>query len=202
MYNILLISAPYIEQYGPIRLAAGRYFPLGLGYIAAVLRKEQFPVILCEPEAQGYDFEDIAALMIREKPKVVAISSATPNFSQAVKIAEIAKRTCQSTVVYGGVHASTIPEVIIKKYHASIDYIVIGEGEYTLVELIRHLEQGQKPHEVGGICFSVNDQVVRTQQPQLIADLDQLPFPARDLLPQKLFRPNMHNIRHRTCATI
>ncbi|MDD5438897.1 MAG: cobalamin-dependent protein, partial [Candidatus Omnitrophica bacterium] len=83
--EILLINAPYIDVYGPIKLAAGRYFPLGLGYIAAVLRDHGFTVRHIDPEAQSLAIGDIADIIRADKPMTVGISSATPNFSSAVK---------------------------------------------------------------------------------------------------------------------
>ena len=89
--KVLLISAPYIDLYGPIKIAAGRYFPLGIGYIASFLKQRGFQVILCEPEAQGMGYEEIKKLFLKEQPDVIGISSATPNFYNAVEIAKLAK---------------------------------------------------------------------------------------------------------------
>ncbi|MBD3271644.1 MAG: radical SAM protein, partial [Elusimicrobia bacterium] len=202
MYKILLISAPYIDHYGPIKMAAGRYFPLGLGYIAAILKRQKYEVIMCEPEAQCMSFAKIEQFIHDLQPDVIGISSATPNFKNAVCIARIAKRVSNAHVVYGGVHASAVPNVILENHRDCIDYIVIGEGEFVMLELVRHLEQRIDPFEVPGLVFIKDGSVVRTKSSVMINNLDILPLPARELLPQSLFRPNMHNIRYKQCATI
>ncbi|MFH1309489.1 MAG: radical SAM protein [Candidatus Omnitrophota bacterium] len=200
--KILLISAPYVDYYGPIKLASGRYFPLGLGYIASYLRRKSHEVLLCEPEAQGLSYKMIHDIFFREKPDVIGISSATPNFYNAVKLAKLAKTATTAVVVYGGAHASAIPEFIVQKYGEYFDYLVVGEGEETLGELAACLNDRQIPFEVPGLCFSHNGNVVRTENRKPMENLDSLPYPARDLISPKLFRPNMHNVRYKKCFTM
>jgi len=202
MLKVLLISASYIDYYGPIKFAAGRYFPLGLGYIASFLRQKDYQVILYEPEAQNMDYRAIGKMLSEEKPDVVGISSATPNFQNAIELSRLAKSICKCTVVYGGVHASAVPEFIAEKYNAYFDYIVVGEGEHTMAGLMDCLKNKRLPHDVPGLCFFRDKHVIRTENRPPIEDLDLLPYPARDLIPQDLFWPNMHNIRYKKCFTI
>lgn len=200
--KVLLINAPYIDFYGPIKLAAGRYFSLGLGYIASSLRQNGFEVLLYEPDAQRLSYDALGKIFSKEKPDAIGISSATPNFYNAVKLARLAKKNCSCKVVLGGTHVSAIPEFIMEQHHGDIDYLVVGEGEDTMVELMQCLGSGQLPLKVRGICFWNDGHVVRTEPRQPIADIDSLQYPARDLIKQNLFKPNMHNIRHRKCFTI
>jgi len=202
MLKILLISAPYIDLYGPIKSAAGRYFPLGLGYIAAFLRKNGYHISLYEPEVQKLNFNDISKIFAAEKPDIVGISCATPNFYNAVELAKLAKKFCNCKVILGGVHASAIPEFIIKQYNAYFDYVVVGEGEYTMLELLECLGKKQIPTGVSGLCFWDEGKVILTPCRPFISDLDSLPYPARDLIPYNLFSPNVYNIRYNSCFTI
>jgi len=202
MLKVLLISASYIDSYGPIKLAAGRYFPLGLGYIVSVLKKNGYGVSLYEPEAQGMDRKAIKKVFAQEQPDLIGISSATPNFSNAIELAKLAKKECRCPVVYGGVHASAVPEFIVKKFSSFFDYIVIGEGEYTMLELLNCLERNGSPLEIPGLCFLHEGRAVTTPPRVPIMDLDTLPYPDRDTIPQGLFEPNMHNRRHKRCFTI
>ncbi len=202
MLKVLLINAPYIDFYGPIKFAAGRYFPLGLGYIASFLVQRGFRVSLCEPEAQNMDYKSINKTLAVERPDVIGISSATPNFYNAVKLAKLAKSVCNCAVIYGGSHASAIPEFIAERYREYFDYVVVGEGEYTMAELLTCLENKEIPLNVPGLYFWHDGGVVRTQRRSPIQDLDGLPYPARDLIPHNLFNPNMHNARYKRCFTI
>ncbi|MBN1384719.1 MAG: cobalamin-dependent protein [Elusimicrobia bacterium] len=202
MLKVLLISAPYIDFYGPIKFAAGRYFPLGLGYIASFLRQKGFQILLYEPEAQNMDYKAIGRVLSEERPDVVGISSATPNFYNAVELAKLAKSVCNCTVVYGGVHASAMPGFIAEKYHEYFDYVVAGEGEYTIAELLECLKNKQVPFNIPGLCFWHDGGIIQTPKRPQISDIDCLPYPARDLIPQNLFGPNMHNTRYKKCFTI
>ncbi|MCX8069945.1 MAG: B12-binding domain-containing radical SAM protein [Thermodesulfovibrionales bacterium] len=203
MAKILLLSPPYIDLYGRLSKAAGRYFPLGLGYISSYLnRYGNHEVRLYEPEAQRLSLQDIQKIVSDYKPDVVGITCSTPNFYSAIKIAEICKSELNPFVVLGGVHASAIPEFIIQNYNNLIDCIVIGEGEITMLEIIDAYLNKRDMTQVKGICFYINNKIIKTESRPFIEELDTIPFPARELIDQRLFRPNMHNARYKNCLTI
>lgn len=203
MSRILLLSPPYINLYGKFDNAAGRYFPLGLGYIAAYLQTYgHHTVTMYEPEAQKLNRGDMEQIISGTNPDVVAITCATPNFPRAVELAHIVKTCTDAKVVIGGVHASALPEFIMKRYADVIDCVVVGEGETTMLELVDAYMSGKKLDDVLGIVFCKNGSIVRTAKRPLITELDTLPFPARDLIPQHLFRPNLHNARYKNCLTL
>ncbi|MDP2168743.1 MAG: radical SAM protein [Thermodesulfovibrionales bacterium] len=201
MKSVILISAPYRDLYGPIKAAAGYYFPLGLGYIASVLIKHGYDVRLCEPDAQRMGYEDIERMLAHERPDIVGIGSATPNFHNAVEIARLAKAH-GAVVVLGGIHASSLPSHIAGQYGEFFDYVVCGEGEFSILELVRELEAGRVPLNVKGLSFLHEGRVITTPLRPHIENLDSLPYPARELLPQDIFRPNLHNQRYKRCFTI
>jgi radical SAM superfamily enzyme YgiQ (UPF0313 family) len=155
-----------------------------------------------EPEAQGLTYDDLGSIIERERPDVVGLTCSTPNFPRAVRIAEMVKARSGALVVLGGVHASALPEFIVRRYAHAIDVVVVGEGEETMLDLLDAYSGGRSLEGIRGICY-LNDGVpVRTEPRPYIEDLDRIPFPARDLIPQDLFVPNAHNARHRRCATI
>jgi len=198
--KILLINAPYVDVYGPIKLAAGRYFPLGLGYIAAVLRDNGFPVRLIDPEAQGQGIDKIINIIRDEAPAMIGISSATPNFSNAVRIASLAKDIDPKVpVVIGGIHASALPEFVLKQ-SGPVDLVVVGEGEYTMLELARAVSQGGSFEHIQGLAYRKDGRILRTEARPFIKDVDVLPMPARDLIDMGLFFPNVFNIRKKRTA--
>jgi len=201
--RVLLINAPYLDIYGPIKLAAGRYFPLGLGYIAAVLKAGGFDVRLIDPEAENISFKDMEGIVREWKPGLLGISSATPNFFNAIKIAGLTKRINSNiTVVIGGIHVSALPEYVLKK-SKDIDIVVIGEGDYTMLEICQAVRDGADPgsyQRINGIAYRDGDTIKRTGTRQFIQDIDTLPYPARDLINLDLFFPNLFNIRRRRSA--
>jgi radical SAM superfamily enzyme YgiQ (UPF0313 family) len=203
MAKIVLISPPYIDLYGELRKATGRYFPLGLGYIAAYLRMYGgHEVFMFEPEAQGLSYEDLGNIIREKAPDVIGLTCSTPNFFRAIELARIARRNSRARIVLGGVHASALPEFIIEQYSDLIDCVVIGEGEVTMLELIDAYQKNEHPVSVKGVAFSKGNRVARTPFRPFIEDLDSIPFPSRDLIPQELFNPNLHNARYRNCFSV
>jgi radical SAM superfamily enzyme YgiQ (UPF0313 family) len=201
--KIILIAPPYLDLYGKISRAAGRYFPLGLAYIASYLKTYgNHDVLMYEPEAQGLSYADISEIIKKEAPDVIGLTSSTPNFPRALELARIARDVSGARIVLGGVHASAIPEFIIENYHELIDCVVVGEGEETMLELVDAFRSGSSLSGVEGIVYKSGEKIVRTGRRPFIEDLDRIPPPDRDLIPQDLFVPNAHNARYRKCLTI
>ena len=203
MAKIILLSPPYIDLYGKLNKAAGRYFPLGLGYIASFLRKYgSHSVQIYEPEAQALSYTDLEKIIRDNAPDVVGLTCSTPNFFRAIRLARAVKNNSEAKIIIGGVHASALPEFIAENYPELIDCVVVGEGEITMLELVGAYENNESIEEIKGIVYRSGNKTIRSQTRPFIDELDSIPFPARDLIPQKLFMPNLHNARHRNCSTL
>ncbi len=203
MAKVILISPPYVDLYGKLSKAAGRYFPLGIGYIASYLRRYGgHDVRMYEPEAQGLSYADLAGIIKAFAPDVIGLTCSTPNFARALELARIGREHSAAKIVMGGVHASAVPEFIAGRHADLIDYVVVGEGEATMLELVNALQGGSGMERIPGLAFRADGTAKRTECRPFIEDLDSIPFPARDLIPQDLFVPNLHNARHRKCASI
>lgn len=186
--RLFLIQAPYFEAYGPMRKAAGTYFPIGLGYISSFVKRRGYDVSFFDPNVEDVTPEDIAELVRQERPAVVGVSFMTPQFYAAKKIIDGIKG-CRPDVpiVLGGAHPSVLPkETLVEMPNA--DFVVFGEGEQTILELLDHLSKGKKQlAEIDGLAWRENGKVVVNRPRELIADLDSLPFPDRDLIDQSLY---------------
>lgn len=203
MAKILLLSPSYIDIYGNFKSAAGRYFPLGLGYIASYLiHYGNHDVRLYEPEAQKLSLSDITDIVNDFKPHIVGITCSTANFAQALQLAKMCRAISKAKIVMGGVHVSAIPEFIISENSEWIDCVVIGEGEKTMLELADAYQKDAELNNIQGIIYKKDGQINRTACRPYIEDLDSIPFPARHLIPQNLFFPNMHNARYKGCVTL
>jgi len=203
MAKVILISPPYIDLYGRLGKAAGRYFPLGLGYIAAYLRQYgNHKVLMYEPEAQGLTYSDLRSIIKQESPDVIGLTCSTPNFHRMLELAKIGRENSDARIILGGVHASALPEFITETYPDLIDCVVAGEGEITMLELVKAYQDKTDIGKIKGIIFRKNGTTIRTEPRPFITEMDSIPFPARDLIPQKLFRPNLHNARYRNSASI
>ncbi len=199
----LFIKAPYRDVYGPIKLAAGNYFLLGLGYIAAFLRENGYTVTILDPEAQGISYPLLISKIKAYNPDLIGISATTPDFSNALKITGLIRKDIDAFVVLGGIHASSLPEYILQRYPDKFDALCIGEGEITTLEICRFLQGKIKSlSDIKGICFRNGGTITRTAPRPFIQDLDSLPFPARELVDLRLYRPNAFNFRKGKTATI
>lgn len=180
--RIALINAYYLELYGPINVGKNCYFPLGLGYIAAVLRQEGHKVSLIDPEAYSMNYKELETRIEDGSYDLIGISCTTSSFESARKIARMIRKVSEAPIVLGGVHASAVPEMILKRT-PEFDIIVIGEGEETMLELCNSLKtKNADLSRIEGIAFRKDSEIVRTPPRPFIKDLDHLPYPARDLV--------------------
>jgi len=179
--KVLLINPPYFNsKYKFIGLVAP---PLGIAYMAAVLEQNDIAVEIIDAAALEMSWETLEREIKRTSPQLVAVTALTPTIDQALQTAELAKKTCpQATVVMGGYHPTFNYQEILEKDY--VDIVIRGEGEYTLLELVQTLEEGGDLKNVKGIAYQ--DGV--TPPRPLIADLDELPFPARHLLPMDHYK--------------
>lgn len=160
--------------------AIGLHFPpMGLLYLGAYLEQEGY-------RAEIRDFCNAEDKPDYARYDLVGISTDTTRHHKAMGIARRAKEA-GCTVVMGGPHPCYIAEEILAG--PWVDFIVHGEGEMSLLELVRSLETGQKDWEgIKGISFQRDGEVVRTPPRPVIKDLDTLPLPARHLTDMDLYR--------------
>ncbi len=84
-----------------------------------------------------------------------------------------------ATVIFGGIHASAVPEKVIRD--PNVDYAIVGEGDEACVDLMRALSRGERETDVANVAYRRGDDVVQNPVRPFIQDLDSLPFPAKDL---------------------
>ncbi len=175
--KILLVNPPTTDLYSEV---GADMPPLGLAYIAAVLKKHNYIVEIKDKNVDGVpiDYGDYT---------IVGISSLTPTYPEAVKIAEEAKRSGAITIM-GGYHPTFLDEDVLKT--GCVDFVIRGEGEYTFLSLVEHLKNKLSVNDINGISYISNDKVIRTPNAMPPRPLDNLPFPARELL--KLDRYHTH----------
>lgn len=156
--------------------------PMNLAYLAAALRMAGFEVLIVDYEITPYSLNSLRHHLEIFSPAVVGLTAMTPTVTSAAALAEDVKRLGTGIVtVAGGGHASALPEFTLRQFPA-FDYVVVGEGEATLVELCTLLRDGGREREIAGIAFRENGAVTVTEPRRLIVDLDTIPFPARDLI--------------------
>jgi len=167
----LILATKFVESYD-----YNSFVPLGIGYIAASIH-HQLPDVEVVLEERVED-------LIAEKPDIIGISSSTENYYIAIQWAKRIKRDLDIPVIIGGVHISLLP-VSLKK---CFDLAVIGEGEITIIELLRSVikHNGLVPEElmnIPGLFFYHDGRPILTPLREIIEDLDALPEPRRETLP-------------------
>lgn len=185
--KVLLIDVPFglVEIGGEKKRFAGveNAIPsLGLAYLAAVAEQEGHEVRILDCTIGG-DWQTIETAGREFLPDAVGVTAKTPSFTNAVKTAEILRTILPNAIfVVGGSHPTAMPEHAMAA--KAFDYLVIGEGEQTFVELLRSISgQGGNPETIPGLAFLKDDKPFFSPPRQPISDLDSLPFPARHLLP-------------------
>ena len=157
--------------------------PLGISYMAAVLEENGYDVSIIDASALEMTWEDLEEELNGTSPQVVAITALTPTIEQANKTAQIVKKISPETkVVMGGYHPTFNHQEVLKTDY--VDVVVMGEGEYTMLELVQTIEMGGDLSQVRGIALEGK---VNPPRP-LITDMDALPFPARHLLPMDHYK--------------
>jgi len=174
--------------------------PLGLLYVAAVLEKE-YPLEIIDAQMEGWrnlreidgkyymglTFDEIGQKVRMIKPDIVGITLPfSINEISALKVASVIKAIDENIItILGGAHPSIRPlETLSSKY---VDFVVVGEGEITILELIRTLNEQSynRLMDVAGIGYKEWGKPFLTPPRALIQDLDSLPFPARHLVPME-----------------
>lgn len=130
----------------------------------------------------GISYEAIREYIKLNAPHAVGISCQfTPYVDETFTVASVVKSVDPDIpVIVGGAHASCLPGAVLASPH--IDYVILGEGEETLPELVQYIAAGEPPLKLAGIGFKADGSIRVNPRKKFIQDLDSLPFPARDLL--------------------
>ena len=176
--RVLLVNPSYPFEEFPRLLVT-------LPYVASALRAQGHEVEILDLLLARTTPDKIEHRMERFRPEVVGITSVTLNHHLAEGIAEVVRK-CDDRVpvVMGGPHVSFEIEGSFQRLPA-LDFIAIGEGEHTMVELVRALEGRMDLRDVRGLAGRAHDggSPWRNAPRPIEDDLDRLPGPARDLLP-------------------
>jgi anaerobic magnesium-protoporphyrin IX monomethyl ester cyclase len=167
---------------------SGRLPPLGLAYVGAALEKADFQVQILDNYNLRKPIEEVKKEVLRLEPEIVGITCGSVTYRPCIETAKAVKEALPSCkIVVGGWQPTYMPESLLR--HQEIDYLVMGEGEQAMVELAGSITKGgDKPDvaRISGVAYRHNGETVKVAS-TLIEDLDQIPFPARHLLPMQIY---------------
>lgn len=171
--RVALITPPY---HSGVVESAGTWLNVGFVYIAGALRAAGYEVDYYDAMSLWHKWPEIRQRIEAFRPDVVATTAYTASVVDGVKLLAFAKEINPDVVtVLGNVHATFCYEELLQADHGAIDYIVRGEGEVTLPELLNGLNAGADLQQVAGLAFWRDSGVVVTSKRAFIQDLDALP---------------------------
>lgn len=163
--------------------------PLGLAYIGGVLERDGHGLKLIDGPAEGKSFEDVVRVVEKMSPDAVILNTSTITFGEDLELTDLIKDVLPETkTVHVGTHVTTFPKDTLK--YEAVDFVVVGEPEYTTRDLMVTLENGDDLRDVKGLGYKENGAPVVNPERELIKNLDELPFPSRHLYPDvEYFNP-------------
>ncbi|MDP2043751.1 MAG: cobalamin-dependent protein, partial [Candidatus Omnitrophota bacterium] len=175
---------------------------LGVEYLSIVLKKAGHQVSLVFDPAlfssevffEGKGNKVLSKIFNRKKkmleeiklldPGLIGFSVLTSNYQWSLDIAKSIKEFFDIPIVFGGLHSTIVPERVIK--NKCVDMIVVGEGEYALLDIADNLETNKRNYHLNNVWFKDNGKIIQNGLRPLVNDLDSLPFPDKGLFYQKV----------------
>ncbi len=176
--------------------------PLGVGYIAAYIRDDVEVQIMDAAAESGHEhymdeefvwfgspLSEIRERIEKFKPDIVGMtcifSSVFPVIREVCR--EVKRIDPEILTITGGSYPHFMAEHCLSS-EPSLDMVALGEGEQAMRDLINHLRKGKSIGDIDGLAFKEDGRVVVNPRTKWIENLDDIPFPARDLLPMDLYR--------------
>lgn len=175
-------------------------FPLGLGYLAASLEKAGHQVSVIDSVVEypkprpiskdlfyiGLNEEEMIRRIKEIKPDIIGINCSFSIMFQNVRnLAKSIKEKINIPIIIGGAHPSALPKDVIEE--GFFDYILVGEAEDTIVQLVSAIENNKSIEHIDGLAFKKKGKLVINPKKNYIKDIDTIPWPARHLFPMKKY---------------
>lgn len=159
-------------------------FPFFLAYTAAFLEEDGHEVVAIDSLPLDLSEDEFLQQVRRTEPEAIVAETSTPTFEQDMALIRRIKEMLRTVVILTGTHATTFAEEIIARYH-QVDYVVAGEYEVKVRDLIRSLDQSSKVKTdlLPDVAGRKEEKIFFRRANNVLKDLTQLPFPARHLFP-------------------
>ncbi|MGE5533212.1 MAG: B12-binding domain-containing radical SAM protein [Bacillota bacterium] len=183
---------PHVTLVNPVApVGAAMHMPfalLGLGYIAAVLEKNNYKVDVIDCQVLKLSPEQFKTEISKRQPDIVGFTSSTLTYQSGLELVKISKQALPNCLtIAGGSHVTFWDDKALQEC-PELDIVVRREGENTMLELVQRIETEKSYSDVLGTTCRKNGEIIRNPDRPYIEDLDNLPFPARHLWPMEKFR--------------
>jgi anaerobic magnesium-protoporphyrin IX monomethyl ester cyclase len=209
--RIVLVTPPYeriAKGYEYVKHITNASPSLGLLHLAAEVREYGYLPSIIESDIFDMTIEEVVAEIVKEKPAYVGITLFTVGVWCAAEMArKIKLKAPGTTVIVGGPHISSMGTETMERFK-EFDYAVVGEGEEALVQLLDCLREGRDLATVPALIYRDSSDIMvkicQTPKQAINKDLDRLPMPAWDLLPDfpKAYRPAVYDFPRHPVASI
>jgi len=189
----ILLLQPLVPSnilWGEFEKGEGFVPPIGLICVAAYLREIGHEVEIKDAQLEKMSEEILVGFLKSKNFEVIGIPAFTNSVAFSYITAEICKRVLPNCkIIFGGVHATIMPERTLQecKY---VDFVVLGEGEYRMGELIKYIQGERGVEYIDGIGYRKDGKIIVVPAFGVIEDLDSLPMPAYDLLDMSKYVPH------------
>ena len=187
--KIVLVVVPTMENaYHNLKDFVSIAPPIGLTSIAAVAIREGYDVTIIDGDAENLTREQIIDQIVEINPAIVGATIMTATMDVTKQFLTLLKtKTPDTVVIVGGPHVSALPEQTLIDIPV-VDIAVVGEGDYTIIDILNALERNEVLQNIAGIAYRKNLEIIRTAPRAPIHDLSTLPVPAIYLLKKHLYR--------------
>lgn len=129
--------------------------------------------------AKLFRYKTIVEDVIATNPDIVLFSVFSDCNQWALDVARRIKQVKNIPIIFGGIHPTSVPDKIIKE--DCVDYVVVGEADDALVELLNSLEKNEPNDSIPNVWCKKNGEVISNPVRPLRQELDSLPYPDKDL---------------------
>ena len=180
--KIVFVQPPNMQRKGKWKKQNVYRTPTNLAILDSYIINEGHEAIVYDLDIEGGTLDEMASLVMKENPSFVGFSCLTPRFPIILDIAYQCKKIDPYVkIVLGGPHVSGQPERALMDNNI-IDYVLVGESEEALHELLLCIENNKSIKSIKNLVFRQKSKIVKNPVRPYINDLDSLPFPAWDLL--------------------
>ncbi|MBU2472863.1 MAG: radical SAM protein [Patescibacteria group bacterium] len=161
--------------------------PLGILYLAGYLEKNSnHQVSVIDAQVEKLSYSQLTQRIEESSPDVVGITAMTFTLIDVIKVIELVKKIdSRIKIILGGPHAHIYPKETLDI--PGVDFVVLGEGEKPLLELLENIENPEELKNMKNIAFKDGDQIIVSECQDYNQNLDELPFPAMHLTPYKKY---------------
>ncbi|HPQ71141.1 MAG TPA: radical SAM protein [bacterium] len=167
-----------------------KYFPLGLGLIAALLKRRGHDVEVFDDNVERLDEEKAAARIAATYADVFGLTGLITDFSTVQRLAAVVREAHpHAPIILGGGLASSFGEYVLA--HTAVDYVLPGEGDVALFPLLDALTAGRIPDGLPGVGYRREGRIVAAPPGGIVTDLDALPPTDYDAFAPDTYAENM-----------